>query len=375
MYVSPFVRAVALAVLGCGLAAAPAKASLIVYDFSVAPSFGPLAGQALQGRFVYDSSIVPAGGSGSVTSGTGGSALRSFQLDLGDTRFTAGNIKATLDFSGGGLQRFRIGETGAQSNDGTDYFYMDSFFGWGEFRLAGNTTLYGGALNAQVVNPQIDRYTFSIGAPVQNGPLAGQNPTGSFAVDHAIAQPNTLLVDQNDRQNLNALLDFRFTFDGTEHTTATANIEELGFDANGVVNQFLIGLGDGVTDFTTTTSRVGDFQLLRLADGPSLAIYQATGGTGTDVEQLLFAPDLSPPIPDVVPNIQLVVVRPPRGGYPVSIQTAPLPTAEVAEPAALAMLGLGFAALLSLRRGRAGRLIQLTHAGDGADIRLIRCAA
>src|ERR1051325_9024405 len=184
------VRTLAAAAFTLALGAVPASADLLVYDFSVAPTTGPLANQTLHGRFTYDSSIVPVGGRGIVTTGPGGSALRSFGLDLGDTRFTAGNVSATLIFDNGALSRFRIGETGPQSLlDGSDYFFMDSLFGWGEFKLAGDNTLYGGALNAQRVNPQIDTYIFAM-APL-DGPLLDQTLNGSFALDHAIAKPNT----------------------------------------------------------------------------------------------------------------------------------------------------------------------------------------
>ncbi len=316
MRLHTFVSSVMLAL---AIVAVPAHAGLVVHDFSVAPGAGPLAGTPFGGRFTYDSSIVPVGGSGIVTTGPGGSALRSFRLELGDTRFTAGNVQATLIFQNGELSRFRIGETtpGA-STDGTDYFFMDSLFGSGVFRLAGDPQLYSGLLSTTVATPEIDRYLLNVA--LVDGPLAGQTVTGSFAVDHALAQPNSLQEDAVDtRGNLNSLLDFEFALNGIEYTTANTGVARLGFDASGRVNEFLIG-ADRSLELGSFTD---DFMMLHGANGFKLFSYTVRDSARFGSGELSFA-----------------LATPPAG-------------AALPEPPGLAVLALGTAALFSRRRAPA----------------------
>lgn len=180
------------------------------------------------------------------------------------------------------------------------------------------------------------------------GPLAGQTASRSFAIDHALAPPRTLLVDTVDtRANLNALLDLQFALAGIEYTTANSGIERLGFDASGRVNELTIGTARTL-DLASFTD---DFLMLRAPNGQSLFLYTVLESGGVHSGGLSITP-LNAPISTIIGSTTIFDIAPPSGsGYAGSIQDLPPPGTPVPEPATLAVLALGLAALVS--RGRA----------------------
>ena len=129
-----------VAALGCVIgfvsALEPAHATPITYNVSVASiNGGPFAGQTLTGTFTFDSSIIPASGTGIVQNPAAGLGLLDLSINFGTLTFDETNADASfLIFSGGLLTDFFVGgdENGIDfiAGNTNDFFISESLFAY-----------------------------------------------------------------------------------------------------------------------------------------------------------------------------------------------------------------------------------------------------
>lgn len=258
MPLSHHVRRLTLA--GALLAAAgivPAQASLLVYDFTTAFTDGPLTGTGSTGVLSFDSSIIPAGGSGTlqVTGALGLKDLGSLTYRQNGVTFDLSNTGVfQLDFSGGQLAGVGFGGdvTGPEQITRATNDILVVPNGPCYYSTAADSQVSDCSISLKKVNPVIATEDFT--TKITSGSLNGQTLTGSFSFDRSIIPAGGTGTLRNS-SGLDDFLAFHYEINGVTFTTQNADAAELDF-TNGLLTGFVMGgrpapdqLPAGATDF------------------------------------------------------------------------------------------------------------------------------